>query len=266
MNENNENIDKKKNINNIEYTININSNTCNSEESSQKIEPLNEIIIEINIEPNESDNMESSTNTNLVQEESIIEMFDKLLDEVNEYIKELEENETDNTQSEFNYDEEFKQLDELDQVDELINEKYYELIGHLDCYTNMLQDWNSVSFTLFMDMNETKQKIDTIKEIISASNDFLETDAINIRNEIDQLLLEFDVIYQNALLEIKEKNDTWTEYILQARKDDILYKKEVLYLEFERYIWFVNTFKEYLERHKIRKWSYLWSKSNCSFN
>lgn len=262
----------KNNINKMENTININSNQSDSNsseetDSTKKIEPLNEIIIEINIESNELHNMEpSSINTDLVQEESLMEMFDKLLEEVNEYIRELNENEESNTSLEFNYDEEFKQLDELDQLDEMINEKYYELTGHLDCYYNMLQDWNSVSFNLFMDMNETKEKIDNIKEIISASNEFLEVDAINIRNEIDQLMLEFDVVYENALLEIREKNDTWTEYILQARKDDILYKKEVLYLEFERYIWFVEAFKEYLERHKIRKWSYLWSKSNCSFN
>lgn len=280
MSENNGNVgdENKKNINKMENTININSNHSNQSsrnsisgdeengDSNKKIEPLNEIIIEINIESNELNNMESSTNTDLFQEESMMEMFDKLLEEVNEYIRELNENDENNIQLEFNYDEEFKQLDELDQLDELINEKYYELIGHLDCYNNMLQDWNSVSFNLFMDMNETKEKIDNIKEIISASNEFLEVDVINIRNEIDQLMLEFDVVYENALLEIKEKNDTWTQYILQSRKDDILYKKEVLHLEFERYIWFVEAFKEYLERHKIRKWSYLWSKSNCSFN
>lgn len=270
MSKNNDNLDEnKKNINKMENTININSKEEKEENSNEeiykKIEALNEIVIEINIEPNDLFKMENSINADLVKEESVNEMFDKLLDEVNEYINEMNEND-DQSQVEFNYDEEIKQLDELDQIDDMINEKYYELIEYLDTYTSMLQEWNSVSFNLFLDMNETKEKIDRIKEIISASNEFLEVDYVDIRNEINQLLLEFDVVYENALLDIKEKNDTWTEYILHARKDDILYKKEVLSLEFERYIWFVDAFKEYLERHKIRKWSYLWSKSNCSFN
>lgn len=202
--------------------------------------------------------------------------FDQLLEEINAFINAIDSeliNDSDSVNSDDNYtdeeniiDGEISQMDELDKIDEMINEKYYELVQEIDSNYNILNEWNYTSFNLFMKDNQDDQSIDTIKEIISASEEFLSTDFVTIRNTIDELFIEFDVVYQNSLLEVKKTNDRWTEFILTSRYDDILYKKEVLHIEFERFIWFIDAFKDHLERYKIRKWSYLWAKSNCSFN
>lgn len=285
-----DNVDDNDDDNNVNDNVNKN---INNKISIEKIEKTSDNGYIINIQDMTSDDAINDDSTLEIEldvemsgsydlnEDNMSDFFDKLLDEVNSYIldNELENDKQGNDKEEhdknisiFEIEEEIKQYNKFDQIDKMINQKYYELTELLEFNSNLLQKWNNTCFDLFLQLDQTDKCFTEVKEIVSASNEFMQTDAIQIRNDIHELSLEFDVIYENALEETNEKNDIendidiWTRYILNSRKDDILYKKEILTIEFERYLWYIDSFKEYLEKCKKYKWSYLWTKSNCFFN